>query len=257
MPIGKGGFQPVEASAKSGNILGRLGQLAMGMSRAKQNMEIFNYQADRRDESTLKRYAAETASRVIDRKTEFDLANKHILTHGSDMTVDERTGKRKRVTRRNVTAGRYSTGEPDNTPTYGDQLIKNTELKREMAATKLEAAKLRAEERKNSGGKTKKTAAKKTSAGKPRAKKAASKSPGKGLATTGPRDNSRTTFDTADNDRLERFGTKADGDAQKAKNAAAKAKKSTVKKTAAAPKTPGTPNNPALTKMKNSGKVVF
>jgi len=255
VPIGKGGFQPVEASAKSGNVLGRLGQLAMGMTRAKQNMELFNYQADRRDESTLKRYAAETASKVIDRKTEFDLANKHILTHGSDMTVDERTGKRKRVTRRNVTAGRYSTGEPDNTPTYGDQLIKNTELKREMAATKLEAARLRAEAAKNS--KPKKTAAKKTSAGKPRAKKAASKSPGKGLATTGPRDNSRTTFDTADNDRLERFGTKADGDAQKAKNAAAKAKKSTVKKTAAAPKTPGTTNNPALTKMKNSGKVVF
>lgn len=205
MPIGKGGFQPVEASAKSGNILGRLGQMAMGMTRAKQNMELFNYQADRRDESTLKRYAAETASKVIDRKTEFDLANKHILTHGSDMVKDERTGKPKRVTRRNVTAGRYSTGEPDNTPTYGDQLIKNTELKREMAATKLEAARLRAEAAKNS--KPKKTAAKKTTASKPRVKKSAAKAPsGKAPAT---------------------------------------------------PKAPGTPNNPALTKMKNSGKVVF
>jgi hypothetical protein len=174
VPIGKGGFQPVEASAKSGNILGRLGQLAMGISRAKQNMDTFNYQQDRRDESTLKRYAAETASKVIDRKTEFDLANKHILTHGSDMTIDERTGKRKRVTRKNVTAGRYSTGEPDSTKSYGDQLIANTELKRQMAADKLEAQRLRAEERKNSGGKakkTKKTAAKKTTARKPRATK--------------------------------------------------------------------------------------
>jgi hypothetical protein len=205
VPIGKGGFQPVEASAKSGNVLGRLGQLAMGMTRAKQNMELFNYQADRRDESTLKRYAAETASKVIDRKTEFDLANKHILTHGSDMVIDERTGKTKKVTRRNVTAGRYSTGEPDNTPSYGDQLIKNTELKREMAATKLEAARLRAEAAKNS--KPKKTAAKKTSAGKPRVKKSAAKAPSG--------------------------------------------------KAPAKPKTPGTTNNPALTKMKNSGKVVF
>lgn len=175
MPIGKGGFQPVEASAKSGNILGRLGQLAMGMTRAKQNMELFNYQADRRDESTLKRYAAQAAADVIGRKTEFDLANKHIMTHGSDMRIDERTGKPKRVTRRNVSAGRYSTGEPDNTPSYGDQLIKNTELKREMAATKLETARLRAEAAKNS--KPKKTAAKKTSAGKPRAKKAAAGMP--------------------------------------------------------------------------------
>ena len=212
MPIGKGGFQPLEASAKSGNILGRLGQLAMGMNRAKQNIEVFNYQQDRKDEGMLKRYAAETASKVIDRKTEFDLANKHIMTHGSDMRIDERTGKPKRVTRRNVTAGRYSTGEPDNTPSYGDQLIKNTELKREMAATKLEAAKLRAEERKNSGGKTKKTAAKKTAAkktaaSKPNVKKSAAKAPsGKAPAT---------------------------------------------------PKSPGTPTNPALTKMKNSGKVVF
>lgn len=212
MPIGKGGFQPLEASSKSGNILGRLGQLAMGINRAKQNIEVFNYQADRRDESTLKRYAAETASKVIDRKTEFDLANKHILTHGSDMIKDERTGKTRKVTRRNVTAGRYSTGEPDNTPSYGDQLIKNTELKRDMAATKLEAAKLRAEERKNSGGKTKKTAAKKTAAkktaaSKPRVKKSASEAPSGKAPTT--------------------------------------------------PKTPGTTNNPALTKMKNSGKVVF
>jgi hypothetical protein len=175
VPIGKGGFQPVEASAKSGNILGRLGQLAMGMTRAKQNMELFNYQADRRDESTLKRYAAQAAADVIGRKTEFDLANKHIMTHGSDMRIDERTGKPKRVTRRNVSAGRYSTGEPDNTPSYGDQLIKNTELKREMAATKLETARLRAEAAKNS--KPKKTAAKKTSAGKPRAKKAAAGMP--------------------------------------------------------------------------------
>jgi hypothetical protein len=175
VPIGKGGFQPVEASAKSGNILGRLGQLAMGMTRAKQNIEVFNYQQDRRDESTVKRYAAQAAADIIGRKTEFDLANKHINTHGSDMRIDERTGKLKRVTRRNVSAGRYSTGEPDNTPSYGDQLIKNTELKREMAADKLETARLRAEAAKNS--KPKKTAAKKTSAGKPRAKKAAAGMP--------------------------------------------------------------------------------
>jgi hypothetical protein len=257
VPIGKGGFQPLEASSKSGNVLGRLGQLAMGMNRAKQNIEIFNYQQDRKDEGMLKRYAAESAVKTMDRNKEFELADKHIKTHGSDFVDDPRTGKRRRVTRKNVTAGRYSTGESDAAKSYGDQLIENTKLKQQITADKLEAAKLRAEERKNSGGKTKKTAAKKTSAGKPRAKKAASKSPGKGLATTGPRDNSRTTFDTADNDRLERFGTKADGDAQKAKNAAAKAKKSTVKKTAAAPKSPGTPTNPALTKMKNSGKVVF
>lgn len=210
MPIGKGGFQPLEASAKSGNVLGRLGQLAMGMNRAKQNIEIFNYQQDRKDEGMLKRYAAETASKVIDRKTEFDLANKHILTHGSDMTVDERTGKPKRVTRRNVTAGRYSTGEPDNTPSYGDQLIKNTELKREMAAAKLETARLKAESSKQTKPKktaAKKTTAKKTAASKPNVKKSAAKAPsGKAPAT---------------------------------------------------PKSPGTPTNPALTKMKNSGKVVF
>ena len=177
MPIGKGGFQPVEASAKSGNILGRLGQLAMGMTRAKQNMELFNYQQDRKDEGMLKRYAAETASKVIDRKTEFDLANKHIMTHGSDMVLDPRTGKPKRVTRKNVTAGRYSTGESDAAKSYGDQLIENTKLKQQITADKLEAARLRAEERKNSGGKTKKTAAKKTTAGKPRAKKAAAGMP--------------------------------------------------------------------------------
>jgi hypothetical protein len=210
VPIGKGGFQPLEASAKSGNVLGRLGQLAMGMNRAKQNIEIFNYQQDRKDEGMLKRYAAETASKVIDRKTEFDLANKHILTHGSDMTVDERTGKPKRVTRRNVTAGRYSTGEPDNTPSYGDQLIKNTELKREMAAAKLETARLKAESSKQTKPKktaAKKTTAKKTAASKPNVKKSAAKAPsGKAPAT---------------------------------------------------PKSPGTPTNPALTKMKNSGKVVF
>ena len=210
MPIGKGGFQPLEASAKSGNILGRLGQLAMGMNRAKQNIEVFNYQQDRKDEGMLKRYAAETASKVIDRKTEFDLANKHIMTHGSDMRIDERTGKPKRVTRRNVTAGRYSTGEPDNTPSYGDQLIKNTELKREMAATKLETARLKAESSKQTKPKktaAKKTTAKKTAASKPRVKKSASEAPSGTAPTT--------------------------------------------------PKTPGTTNNPALTKMKNSGKVVF
>ena len=210
MPIGKGGFQPLEASSKSGNVLGRLGQLAMGMNRAKQNIEIFNYQQDRKDEGMLKRYAAETASKVIDRKTEFDLANKHIMTHGSDMRPDERTGKPKRVTRRNVTAGRYSTGEPDNTPSYGDQLIKNTELKREMAAAKLETARLKAESSKQTKPKktaAKKTTAKKTAASKPNVKKSAAKAPsGKAPAT---------------------------------------------------PKSPGTPTNPALTKMKNSGKVVF
>jgi hypothetical protein len=210
VPIGKGGFQPLEASSKSGNVLGRLGQLAMGMNRAKQNIEIFNYQQDRKDEGMLKRYAAETASKVIDRKTEFDLANKHIMTHGSDMRPDERTGKPKRVTRRNVTAGRYSTGEPDNTPSYGDQLIKNTELKREMAAAKLETARLKAESSKQTKPKktaAKKTTAKKTAASKPNVKKSAAKAPsGKAPAT---------------------------------------------------PKSPGTPTNPALTKMKNSGKVVF
>ena len=180
------------------------------MNRAKQNIEIFNYQQDRKDEGMLKRYAAETASKVIDRKTEFDLANKHIMTHGSDMRPDERTGKPKRVTRRNVTAGRYSTGEPDNTPSYGDQLIKNTELKREMAAAKLETARLKAESSKQTKPKktaAKKTTAKKTAASKPNVKKSAAKAPsGKAPAT---------------------------------------------------PKSPGTPTNPALTKMKNSGKVVF
>jgi hypothetical protein len=169
VPIGKGGWG-VQAGSNSPN-LGRLGQMVQGLNRAKQNIEIFNYQQDRKDEGMLKRYAAESAVKTMDRNKEFELADKHIKTHGSDFVDDPRTGKKRRVTRRNVTAGRYSTGEPDNTPSYGDQLIKNTELKREMAATKLEAARLRAEERKNSGGKPKKTAAKKTSAGKPRVKK--------------------------------------------------------------------------------------
>jgi hypothetical protein len=171
VPIGKGGFQPVEASAKSGNILGRLGQMAMGLNRAKQNLEIFNYQSDRRDESTLKRYAAETASKVIDRKTEFDLADKHIKTHGSDFITDERTGKRKRVTRKNVTAGRYSTGESDGAKSYGDQLIENTRLKQQIAKDNLERQRLREASKGTKPTKPKKTAAKKTAAGKPRVKK--------------------------------------------------------------------------------------
>lgn len=177
MPIGKGGFQPVEASARSGNPLGRLGQLAMGMTRAKQNIEIFNYQQDRKDEGMLKRYAAETAAKVMDRKTEFELANQHILTHGSDMAVDERTGKLKRVTRRNVTAGRYSTGEPDNTKSYGDQLLANTELKRKMATEKITAQKLRDANKATKPPKPKKTAAKKPAAKKPAMKKSAASMP--------------------------------------------------------------------------------
>ena len=205
MPIGKGGWG-VQAGSNSPN-LGRLGQMVQGLNRAKQNIEVFNYQQDRKDEGMLKRYAAESAVKTMDRNKEFELADKHIKTHGSDFVDDPRTGKKRRVTRKNVTAGRYSTGESDAAKSYGDQLIENTKLKQQITADKLEAAKLRAEERKNSGGKTKKTAAKKTAASKPNVKKSAAKAPsGKAPAT---------------------------------------------------PKSPGTPTNPALTKMKNSGKVVF
>lgn len=170
MPIGKGGWT-VEAGSNSGNVLGGLGRMARNLSRAKQNIEVFNYQQDRRDESTVKRYAAETAAKAMDRQLEFDLAGKHIMSHGSDFVTDPSTGKRKRVTRKNVRAGNYTTGEADGAKTYGETLIENTKLKQQITADKLEAARLRAEERKNSGGKTKKTAAKKTSAGKPRVKK--------------------------------------------------------------------------------------
>lgn len=259
MPIGKGGFQPVEASAKSVNALGRLGQLAMGMNRAKQHLEIFNYQQDRKDEGMLKRYAAESAVKTIDRNKEFELADKHIKTHGSDFVDDPRTGKKRRVTRKNVTAGRYSTGESDAAKSYGDQLIENTKLKQQITADKLEAAKLRAEERKNSGGKPKKTAAKKTSAGKPRVKKV--------TATK------ETTADVA----VDSMGTatrigkdgkmppKRTGNVKKTSTGGGltEIRNSTVEtgsrgsKTTKAPKTTGTTNNPALTKMKNSGKVVF
>ncbi len=259
MPIGKGGFQPLEASSKSGNVLGRLGQLAMGMNRAKQNIEIFNYQQDRKDEGMLKRYAAETASKVIDRKTEFDLADKHIKTHGSDFITDERTGKRKRVTRKNVTAGRYSTGESDAAKSYGDQLIENTKLKQQITADKLEAAKLRAEERKNSGGKTKKTAAKKTTAGKPRVKKVtATKETKAGIAVDSTGAATRIGKDG-------KMPPKRTGNVKKTSTGGGltEIRNSTVEtgsrgsKTTKAPKTTGTTNNPALTKMKNSGKVVF
>ena len=181
--------------------------MARNLSRAKQNMDVFNYQQDRRDESTLKRYAAESAVKTMDRQLEFDLANKHIMSNGSDFVTDPTTGKRKRITRKNVRAGNYTTGEADGAKTYGETLIENTKLKQQITADKLEAARLRAEERKNSGGKPKKTAAKKTSAGKPRVKKTTAKAPGT--------------------------------------------------KTTATPKATGTTNNPALTKMKNSGKVVF
>ena len=206
MPIGKGGWA-VEAGSNSGKVIGRLGQMVQGLNRAKQNIEIFNYQQDRKDEGMLKRYAAESAVKTMDRNKEFELADKHIKTHGSDLVIDPATGKRKRVTRRNVTAGRYSTGESENTPNYGDKLLENTKLKTKMQEAKNEAARLREAERASRGGKPPKTAAKKTSAGKPRVKKTTVKAPGT--------------------------------------------------KTTATPKATGTTNNPALTKMKNSGKVVF
>ena len=259
MPIGKGGFQPVEASAKSVNALGRLGQLAMGMNRAKQHLEIFNYQQDRKDEGMLKRYAAESAVKTIDRNKEFELADKHIKTHGSDFVDDPRTGKKRRVTRKNVTAGRYSTGESDAAKSYGDQLIENTKLKQQITADKLEAARLRAEERKNSGGKPKKTAAKKTSAGKPRVKKVtATKETTADIAVDSTGAATRIGKDG-------KMPPKRTGNVKKTSTGGGltEIRNSTVEtgsrgsKTTKAPKTTGTTNNPALTKMKNSGKVVF
>ena len=260
MPIGKGGFQPVEASAKSGNVLGRLGQMAQGLTRAKQNIEVFNYQQDRRDESTLKRYAAETASKVTTRKYEFDLANKHIMTVGSDMKINPATGKRERVIRRNVRAGDYTTGEAEGTPNYGDKLLENTKLKTKMQEAKNEAARLRLEESKSrKPPKTKKSAAKKTAAGKPRVKKVtATKETTANIAVDSTGAATRIGKDG-------KMPPKRTGNVKKTSTGGGltEIRNSTVEtgsrgsKTTKAPKTTGTTNNPALTKMKNSGKVVF
>ena len=257
MPIGKGGWG-VQAGSNSPN-LGRLGQMVQGLNRAKQNIEIFNYQQDRKDEGMLKRYAAESAVKTMDRNKEFELADKHIKTHGSDFIDDPKTGKRRRVTRKNVTAGRYSTGESDAAKSYGDQLIENTKLKQQITADKLEAAKLRAEERKNSGGKPKKTAAKKTSAGKPRVKKVtATKETTADIAVDSTGAATRIGKDG-------KMPPKRTGNVKKTSTGGGltEIRNSTVEtgsrgsKTTKAPKTTGTTNNPALTKMKNSGKVVF
>ena len=258
MPIGKGGWT-VEAGSNSGNVLSGLGRMAKNLTRAKQNIEVFNYQQDRRDESTLKRYAAESAVKTMDRQLEFDLANKHIMSNGSDFVTDPSTGKRKRVTRRNVRAGNYTTGESENTPDYGDKLLENTKLKTKMQELKNEAARLREAERASKGGKPKKTAAKKTSAGKPRVKKVtATKETTADIAVDSTGAATRIGKDG-------KMPPKRTGNVKKTSTGGGltEIRNSTVEtgsrgsKTTKAPKTTGTTNNPALTKMKNSGKVVF
>lgn len=149
MPIGKGGFEPVQAGNNSGGFFKKVNNIAAGIFKANQQKQWFDYTQNRKDESVLHRYAAETAAKKLDRKSEFDLAHNWVLTHGSDYVEDPKTKKRTRVTRKGVTAGRYNTGQADSTgETYGDKLIKNTELKKEIANTTLEARRLAAKNKK-------------------------------------------------------------------------------------------------------------
>jgi hypothetical protein len=156
VPIGKGGFEPVQAGNNSGGFFKKVNNIASGIFKANQQKQWFDYTQDRKDEGVLHRYAAEGAAKKLDRQSEFDLAHKWVMTHGSDYVEDPMSKKKTRVTRKGVTAGRYNTGQADSSgETYGDKLIKNTELKQKIANTTLEARRLAAENKKKNTTKKK------------------------------------------------------------------------------------------------------
>jgi len=223
-----------------GAALNALGQAR----RTQQRLHEFDYKENAKRETYIQRKAADQAGHVMKVNTNTKAVTDMARRHGKTKDADGNTIDRPNFNFNAVT-GAMSYSIPS---TYTKDLLELKEKERELINLKNEN-KSDAKDAQPVNGNKKDRSTKKAeaaaNAGDAWAAQPPTPTPSRTTSNITPPGNSVATkkfkggkvqpFDTADDDRLERFGTKEDIDSQKAKNAAVKIRK---------PRAPRAPKNP-------------